>query len=730
MQDRETPALETITGPIIRITFHNKETGFCVLKVQAKGHRDLVSVIGHSINLTQGEWLYAEGIWEQDRHYGKQFKAQTLKITPPTTQKGIERYLASGCIKGIGTYFAEKLVEKFGETVFSVIEKEPEKLLTIPGMGEKRLNRILSSWGEQKYVRDILVFLHHYGINASKATKIYKAYGEQALAKIQENPYRLAHDIRGIGFLNADKIALTLGIERSSLMRARAGIGYALLIATKDGHCGLPTYQLLERAQELLGVENKIVQEALHLEIAEGFLIQDHVQDIECTFLPEFYKAEKDIAERLHTLIQGSPPWDSLKFDESIAWVEKNNNIQLSLSQKQALTQALSSKVTIITGGPGVGKTTLLRSILQILRAQEIKVVLGAPTGRAAKRMAEATKMDAKTLHRLLVMTPHSDDEYAYAYSGACELSCDLLVIDEVSMVDIPLMSSILKALPAHAALLLVGDKDQLPSVGPGHVLGDIIASHSIPCIHLTEIFRQAADSQIISVAHTINKATLPKLGGHGPTSDFFFLETPTPEEALKTIVSLVTERLPAKFGYSPLHDIQVLCPMIRGPVGVHNLNIELQKILTPPGKNSLERFGLCLSQGDKVIQTSNNYDKDVFNGDIGFVRSIDSEEEEVIISFDGKDVSYTFTELDEITLAYALTIHKSQGSEYPVVVIPLLTSHYPMLYKNLVYTGITRGKKLVIMVGQQKAIAMSVSKSETRKRWSMLGERLAKGIS
>jgi exodeoxyribonuclease V alpha subunit len=727
MQAAENTPQETIAGQIIRITFHHEETGFCVLKVKAKDHRDLISVVGHSVTVTEGEWLQGYGTWEQDRQYGKQFKAQTLKITPPTTQKGIERYLASGCIKGIGSHFAEKLVEKFGETVFTVIEEDPEKLLTIPGMGKKRLKRIISSWGEQKYVRDIMVFLHNYGVSASKAVKIYKVYGDQAITKIQENPYRLAHDIRGIGFLNADKIALALGIEKSSPLRARAGIGYTLLVATKDGHCGLPIHQLLERAQELLAIDATILKEALIQEIEAGLLIQDTVQNINCAFLPAFYKAEKEIAERLLFLTKGLPPWGSIKFDEAIPLVEKNNNIQLSQSQKQALTQALSSKVSIITGGPGVGKTTLLRSILQILRSKEIKVILGAPTGRAAKRMAEATGMEAKTIHRLLAMAPQGDDEYAYAYSGASELSCGAMVIDEVSMVDVPLMSSILKALPSNAALLLVGDKDQLPSVGPGHVLGDMIASQSIPCIHLTEIFRQAADSQIISVAHTINNATMPKLQGHGATSDFFFLETPNPEDALKTILSLVTQRLPAKFGYSPLHDIQVLCPMTRGSVGTHSINTELQKILTPPGDNSIERFGLRLSPGDKVIQTSNNYEKDVFNGDIGFIQSIDTEEEEILISFEGREITYDFTEIDEISLAYALTIHKSQGSEYPVVIIPLLTAHYPMLYKNLVYTGITRGKKLVIMVGQKRAVAMSVSNSETRKRWSMLEERLTK---
>ncbi|MEI8295791.1 MAG: ATP-dependent RecD-like DNA helicase [Alphaproteobacteria bacterium] len=725
MQDAAATApLETITGHIIRITFHHEETGFCVLKVKAKGHRDLISVVGHSVAVTEGEWLQGSGTWEQDRQYGKQFKAQILKITPPTTQKGIERYLASGCIKGIGAHFAEKIVQKFGEAVFTIIEDKPEELLTIPGMGKKRLKRIIASWGEQKYVRDIMVFLHSYGISASKAVRIYKVYGDQSIAKIHENPYCLAHDIRGIGFLNADKIALALGIEPSSIIRARAGISYALLTATKDGHCGLPIQVLLERAQALLSIDASILEQALALEITEKLLIQDSVQNISCVFLPEFYQAEKGIAECLHFLTKGSPPWGSIDFDQAIAWVEKNNNIQLSQSQKQALIQALSSKITIITGGPGVGKTTLLRSILQILRAKEIKVILGAPTGRAAKRMAEATGMEAKTIHRLLAMAPQSD-EYAYSYSGASELSCGAMVIDEVSMVDVPLMSSILKALPANAALLLVGDKDQLPSVGPGHVLGDMIASGAIPCIHLTEIFRQAQDSQIVSVAHTINNAEMPKLQGHGVASDFFFLEANSPEDALQTILSLATKRLPAKFGYSPLHDIQILCPMTRGPAGTHSINAELQKILTPPSKNSIERFGLFLSPGDKVIQTSNNYDKEVFNGDIGFIQSIDTEEEEVLINFEGREVAYDFTQMDEISLAYALTIHKSQGSEYPVVIIPLLTAHYPMLYKNLVYTGITRGKKLVIMVGQKRAVAMSVSNAQARKRWSMLETRL-----
>ncbi|WP_032114082.1 ATP-dependent RecD-like DNA helicase [Candidatus Paracaedibacter symbiosus] len=717
-----TPHHETISGLIERITFHNEETGFCVLKAKVKSHKDLVTIVGSLPSVSAGEWVEAEGIWIQDRQYGQQFKSNKIHLTPPTTLDGIEKYLASGLIKGIGPVYAKKLVQAFGQEVFEIIEARPNALQDIPGIGPYRRQKIITGWADQKAIRAIMLFLHSYGVSTTRAVRIYKTYGNNAIQIISDNPYKLAQDIRGIGFVSADKIAMQLGIDKESIIRARAGLNHTLAKAMDEGHCGLPVSLLLTAAQTLLEINEGILQQALDLELQAGTIIQDFIGEVLCVFLQGLYYAEKGIAENLQKLQSIPVPWTPIDLHLALQIVEEKNGISLSTSQKQALTKALSSKVTIITGGPGVGKTTLLRSILQILEASQMTLALCAPTGRAAKRMFEATGFEAKTIHRLLNINPETG---SFTHNDSNPLSCDVVIVDEVSMVDIPIMHALLKAVPSHAALILVGDQDQLPSVGPGQVLADFIASSSIPFIHLTETFRQAASSKIISVAQSINKGIMPLLKGYGADSDFFFIEVEEPEQAMKTIVDLVQKRLPNKLGYSPLTDIQVLCPMTRGFIGTRTLNIELQKALNPPTENSLQKFGSWYSVGDKVMQIENNYQKEVYNGDIGIIQKIDLEENEVTIDFEGKILTYDFHELDEIILAYAMTIHKSQGSEYPVVIIPLLTQHYPMLKKNLVYTGITRGKKMVILVGQKKALAIATNNNKIQKRWSMLESRL-----
>ena len=717
---------ETISGLIERITFHNEETGFCVLKIKVKGQKELVTIIGSLPSVSAGEWVEAEGVWIEDKQYGQQFKSHQLRLTPPTSLEGIEKYLASSLIKGIGPRYAKKLVQTFGQNVFEIIEKTPNALQNIPGIGPQRQQKIIAGWADQKAIRNIMLFLHSYDISTTRAFRIYKTYGNNAIQLIKENPYHLAETIRGIGFVSADKIALQLGIEQDSLIRAKAGLHFSLTNAISEGHCGLPLSLLLSMTHNLLNVNEEILQQALAIELQTGAIIQDFIDDIPCVFLQEFFAAEKGITEILQKLQSAPLPWSDIDISAALQNVEEKNGITLSSSQQQAFAKALSNKITIITGGPGVGKTTLLHSILQIFSANKMRLALCAPTGRAAKKMHEATGFEAKTIHRLLNINQETG---LFTYGETLPLSCDVIVVDEVSMVDIPIMYALLKAIPMHAALILVGDQDQLSSVGPGQVLADLIASKAIPFIHLTQTFRQAAASEIISVSQSINKGILPPLTGYGMDSDFFFIEAETPEIAMKTIIDLVQNRLPTKLGYSPFTDIQVLCPMIRGNIGTKILNIELQKALNPLTTNSLHKFGSCYSVGDKVMQIENNYQKEVYNGDIGIIQQINHEENEIKIDFEGKIVDYDLQELDEIVLAYAMTIHKSQGSEYPVVIIPLLTQHYTMLQKNLIYTGITRGKKLVILVGQKKALAIAIHNKKVQKRWSMLETRLKAGL-
>jgi exodeoxyribonuclease V alpha subunit len=712
---------EVLAGLVERVTFHNEENGFCVLRVKARGQRDLITLLGHAATIAAGEFVQASGTWVNDRTHGVQFKAAFLKAAAPTTIEGIEKYLGSGMIRGIGPIYARKLVRAFGDAVFDVIEQEPGRLREVTGIGPKRAERIVGGWAEQKVIREIMLFLHSNGVGTSRAVRIYKTYGAEAVQLISENPYRLARDIRGIGFRTADQIAAKLGIEKTALIRVRAGIAYALTEAMDEGHCGLPSEELISLTQTLLEVPGELVETALGLELEGGSVIVDDLEGRRCVFLAGLYRAEREIAEKLKPLASGKPPWPAIDADKAIPWVEQRTKLVLADSQREAVRVALASKVLVITGGPGVGKTTLVNSILKILLAKAVTISLCAPTGRAAKRLSESTGIEAKTIHRLLETDPRTG---SFRRNEEVPLDCDLLVVDETSMVDVPLMRAVLRALPEGAALLLVGDVDQLPSVGPGQVLADIIASGTVPVVRLTEIFRQAAESRIVTNAHRINQGQMPDLapveGG-----DFYFVDAMDPEEGVRKLVAIVQERIPKRFGLDPIRDIQVLCPMNRGGLGARSLNIELQNALNPPGEARIERFGWTYCTGDKVMQIENNYDKDVYNGDLGIVSRIDVEESELNVDFDGREVVYGFGELDELVLAYATTIHKSQGSEYPAVVIPLTMQHYVMLQRNLVYTGVTRGKRLVVLVGQRKALAIAVKGGRVRRRWSKLQEWL-----
>ena len=718
----ENQSQEVLAGLVERVTYHNVENGFCVLRAKARGHRDVVTVVGHAATIAAGEWITASGEWVNDRTHGQQFKARFLRTSPPTSADGIEKYLSSGMIRGIGPAYAKKLLRAFGEKVFDIIEATPDRLREVDGIGPVRANRITAAWAEQKAVREIMVFLHSHGVGTARAVRIYKTYGPDAIQVMTENPYRLARDIRGIGFKTADAIAMKLGIDKTALVRVRAGISYALTEAMDEGHCGLPTEELIPLAEKLLEVPQEFIRTALDLELQEGTVVADRVGETPCVFLAGLHRAERIIAERLTRLANGKLPWPWIDPDKALPWVEGRIDLSLAESQVAAIRLALMSKVLVMTGGPGVGKTTIVNAILRILAAKGTNLLLCAPTGRAAKRMTEATGFEAKTIHRLLEVDPKGG---GFKRGDDNPLDCHLLVVDETSMVDVMLMQALMMAVPDKAGLLIVGDTDQLPSVGPGQVLVDVISSGAVPVVRLTEVFRQAAQSQIIVNAHRINRGVMPDLRKPEAESDFYFVEADDPETAVPRIIELVKTRIPRRFGLDPIRDVQVLCPMNRGGVGARSLNIELQAALNPADERKVERFGWTFASGDKVMQIENDYDKEVYNGDIGFVADVDPEEGELTVSFDGRSVTYGFGELDTLVPAYAASIHKSQGSEYPAVVIPIMTQHYAMLQRNLLYTGVTRGQRLVVLVGQKKAVAIAVRNVSGRRRWSKLAERL-----
>ena len=721
---------EHLAGSVERVTFHSEETGFCVLRIKVRGHRDLVTVVGNAATITPGEYIEAQGWWVTDRTYGLQFKTVHLRVVPPSTLEGIEKYLSSGMVKGIGPHFARKLVQAFGEQVFDVIEQAPERLTELDGIGPKRKQRVVDAWAEQKMIREIMVFLHSHGVGTARAVRIYKTYGDDAIARVRDNPYRLALDIHGIGFKTADTLAQRLGIPRDAVIRAQAGVRHVLQEFADDGHCAVHQDELIETASTLLEIPVSIIEQAIDLELQEENLIAESINGKPCLFLTPLYRAEVSVASSLLRLLAGEPPWGQIDPAVVIPWVEQKTHRTLSPSQRAAVAQVLTGKVIVITGGPGVGKTTIVTSILHALRAKRMRVLLCAPTGRAAKRLTESTGVEAKTIHRLLAFDPKS---YGFTFGKTNPLAADLVVVDEVSMVDVVLMHQLLRAIPEHAAVLMVGDVDQLPSVGPGSILADVITSGRIPTVTLTEIFRQAATSQIIVNAHRINRGKMPvepeeSEDGEAKVRDFYVIPAETPEEIHDKLLRVVTERIPQRFGLHPIRDIQVLTPMNRGSLGARALNGVLQQALNPDATPRVSRFGWTYAPGDKVIQTINDYDKDVFNGDIGHVTKVDTEEGEVAVHFDGREVTYELGELDEVALAYTATVHKSQGSEYPAVVIPLATQHYPMLERNLLYTGVTRGRQLVVIIGQPKALVIAVRTVKSMRRLTNLAERLRQG--
>jgi exodeoxyribonuclease V alpha subunit len=712
-----------LSGTIERVVFHNDENGFVVLRVDVRGQRGPVTIVGQTPRATAGEFVEATGQWKDDPEFGKQFKADTLRILPPSTAEGIEKYLGSGLVKGIGKHYAKKIVNVFGERTLKVIDESPSFLQEIKGIGAKRLQLIRESWRQQKALRDIMVFLQSHELGLGHAFRIYKSYGDKALDIVKSNPYRLAADVWGIGFQTADRLALKLGFDRQSIARAQAALRFVLQEASSDGHCALPEEEAWQEAAQQTGVHLEILREATqHLLDDKELMRETAVTPAPWLYLRPLYHAEVGVARRLLELSQGRPLLPDIKIDAALGWVEKEMKITLANSQRDALRQAVANKVLVITGGPGVGKTTLVRGILEIFRAKKQRCALCAPTGRAAKRLSESTGQPAHTIHRLLEFNANGPQR-----TPELPLDCDLLIVDEMSMVDVVLMNQLLKALPTAAAVVLVGDVDQLPSVGPGCVLADIIASKAIPVVRLTEIFRQAQESGIVRAAYRVHDGELPE-GAGDKLGDFYFIEADVPNTILARIITLIQKRIPARFKLDRIHDIQVLTPMNRSELGVKNLNVQLQAILNPPDAQEgpeVARFGWSFRSGDKVMQTRNNYNKEVFNGDVGRILAIDPDTPELTVDFDGRRVGYEFDELDELTLAYALTIHKSQGSEYPAVIVPLHTQHYLLLQRNLLYTAITRGRRLVVLVGSKKALALAVGRHDTAQRCTALKKRL-----
>lgn len=714
--------MERLRCVVERITYQNEQNGYSVIKCKAKGYNDLITVVGAMPEVHVGAVLSLTGTWKMDAKYGRQFSVDTFEETLPATVYGIEKYLGSGLVKGIGPKFAKRIVQEFGEETLNVIEETPDDLIRIPGIGKIRVERIKKSWQEQKEIKNIMLFLQSHNVSTSHATKIWKTYGNESLSVVQENPYRLADDIWGIGFKTADTIAEKLGFEKEKYVRLRSGLLYTLNQLADEGHCYSTRAQLLKTGSELLVVDEASLSSALDEMIRTEDVKTEHLQQgaLEADtaiYLPPFYYSEVGTARRLGQIYitPASVKVNAAGLQDRIS---KSTGMTYDPVQMDAITAAATSKVFILTGGPGTGKTTTTLGIITAFRSAGANILLAAPTGRAAKRLSEATGMEAKTIHRLLEVKPPE----GYQRNEENPLEGDVLIVDECSMIDIMLMYSLLRAVPDTMTLIMVGDIDQLPSVGAGNVLRDIIDSGAYPVVRLTKIFRQAATSRIITNAHRINKGQMPDLS-NGRETDFFFVEREDPDEAAKEIVDLVNEKLPRYYNASP-STIQVLTPMQRGVVGAANLNQVLQNAVNPGG-DGLRRGGVEYRAHDKVMQIRNNYDKEVFNGDIGVVSKVDLEDRELTVDFDGREISYDVTELDELVLAYATTIHKSQGSEYPVVVMPVLMTHYVMLQRNLIYTGVTRAKKGLVIVGTKKAIAMSVRNLTVDKRNTLLAEKI-----
>jgi exodeoxyribonuclease V alpha subunit len=723
--------LTDLNGQIERVTFHSEETGYTIARVKVYGQSDLVTIVGNLIAPSPGEVLHMKGQWISHPKFGEQFKVIQYRTATPASVYGIRKYLGSGLIKGIGPVMAKRIVNRFGEDTLTVIEKNIERLVEVDGIGKKRIEMIQKAWDDQKEIREVMVFLQSHGVSSGYAAKIFKQYGNISIPVVTENPYRLAMEIFGIGFITADHIAEKLGFQKNSPVRIKAGVIYVLHQLSDDGHVYYPYELLITECRKILDVDRDDVVEGIAaIESGKHIVIEDlhdseegHSENNKAVFLEKFHFCETNISKRLKRLVQGEKSIRRIQEDKALDWVQKQLSITLASRQIDAIRMAIRNKVMVITGGPGTGKTTIINAVLKIFSQLQVKILLAAPTGRAAKRMSETTGHESRTIHRLLEF---SMTRGGFQKDEDSPLDCDLLVIDEASMIDTVLMHHLLKAIPVHSTFILVGDVNQLPSVGAGNVLNDIIASEKVAVVRLNEIFRQAQKSRIIVNAHSINNGIVPYTGNPSRNDDFYFIEQEDPQKVLENILQLVTSRIPDRFGFHAVDDIQVLSPMHRGVIGAGNLNQELQKALNPEERGVVSGNRSFLVN-DKVMQIRNNYDKDVFNGDIGRIQSVSIEQQEVVICFDGRNQVYDFSDLDEIVLAYAISVHKSQGSEYPVVVMPVLTQHYMLLQRNLIYTAVTRGKKLVVLVGTRKALAISVKNNKTQNRYTRLKYRLEK---
>ena len=712
--------MDEIHGHIERITFQNSDNGYTVARLKEKGKKDLTTIVGTLTSVQAGETVRCKGVWKNDINYGFQFQVQSYEVERPSSLQGIKKYLSSGLIKGIGPAFAERIVDYYKLETLNKIDTNPDGLLDISGIGPKRVERIKSCWAEQKAIREVMVFLQSFGVSPTYAKKVFKTYGDKSIETVQTNPYQLARDIWGIGFKTADQTARQMGIQATADIRIDAGVEYVLSELSNEGHTCYPVDKFLEKAQALLNIEAPLIDARLEAILAEDRIVIEVLaidnQLVMCIWLKLFHVCEKGIVKEWARLQKGQSPLRQIDAQKAIPWAEEKLSIQLATSQKAAIAQSFTEKIQIITGGPGTGKSTITKVILLIKQRLTEKIMLAAPTGRAAKRLSEITKREASTIHLLL--------EFDFGINGFRRnqdnpLDCDLLVVDEASMIDTVLMYNLLKALPSHAQLILVGDIDQLPSVGAGNVLQDLMASQKIPVTRLTEIFRQAANSKIITNSHKINAGVFPNIQTE-VEADFFFIEKEAPEAITQLIGQLVKTRLPNKYQLDAFDDIQVLSPMKRGIIGTRNLNMLLQKMLNP-SKEPLIKMGRTFHLNDKVMQLRNNYDKEVFNGDVGRIQKIDRIEQEITVDFEGHIVTYDFSDIDQLMLAYAVSVHKYQGSECPCIIMPLHTAHYMMLFRNMIYTGITRGKKLVVLVGTKKALSLAIRNNKVAKRYSGL---------